>query len=32
LVLHSFVQQCLAVESDVLSQVLLASSKEVEND
>jgi hypothetical protein len=32
LVLHSFVQQCLAVESDVLSQVLLASSKEVDND
>jgi hypothetical protein len=32
LVLHSYVQQCLAAESDVLSQVLLASSKEVEND
>jgi c-di-GMP-binding flagellar brake protein YcgR len=31
LVLHSYVQQCLAFESDVLSQVLLASSKEVDN-
>jgi len=32
LVLHSYVQQGLAAESDVLSQVLLASSKEVEGD
>jgi hypothetical protein len=32
LVLHSYVQQCLAAESDTLSQVLLASSKEVESD
>jgi len=32
LVLHSYVQQGLAAESDVLSQVLMASSREVEGD